>query len=97
MPRLSIADQSRLDGKFLVVEGKRKTYKIHLGSGNILMEPGRRYLCVVPGPAVSKNPRGVMLLPFDEDRLLSVILSKGFPAGRGHEDQGREHPGATAP
>ncbi len=77
LPRLSIADQSRLDEKFLVVEGKRATYKIHLGSGNILMEPGSRYLCVVPGPAVSKNPRGVML-PFDEDRLLSVILSKAF-------------------
>ena len=77
LPRLSIAEKSRLDGRFLVVEGLRATYKIHLGSGNILMEPGSRYLCIVPGPATSKNPRGVML-PFDEDRLLSVILSKAF-------------------
>ena len=77
LPRLAIAEKSRLDGRFLVVEGQRATYKIHLGSGNILMEPGSRYLCIVPGPATSKNPRGVML-PFDEDRLLSVILSKAF-------------------
>ena len=30
------------------VRGDLRTYKIHLGSGNILMEPNDQYLCIVP-------------------------------------------------
>ena len=44
-----------IDGKFLRVEGKLRAYRIHLGSGNILMEPSDRYLCIVPKPA-GKQP-----------------------------------------
>jgi hypothetical protein len=28
-----------------VVKGELRTYRIHLGSGNILMEPNDQYLC----------------------------------------------------
>ena len=31
------------------VRGDLRTYKIHLGSSNILMEPNDQYLCIVPG------------------------------------------------
>ena len=47
-PRLKIADRCTLDRRFLVVRGDLRTYKIHLGSGNILMEPNDQYLCIVP-------------------------------------------------
>src|SRR4030095_13129232 len=40
IPRLVIKDRCALDGGFLVVRGDRATYRIHLGSGNVLMEPG---------------------------------------------------------
>ncbi len=30
------------------VRGDLRTYRIHLGSGNILMEPADTYLCIVP-------------------------------------------------
>jgi hypothetical protein len=57
------------------VRGSRHTYKIHMGSGNILMTPDDRYLCVVPAAGDSALT-GDAYLPFEGDRTLSVILSK---------------------
>jgi hypothetical protein len=39
IPRLKIARVCSLSGNFLCVKGTIRLYKIHLGSGNILMEP----------------------------------------------------------
>lgn len=76
VPKLKIADRCSFAEKFLVVRGDLRTYKIHLGSGNILMSPNDRYLCIVPGAA--KVEDGKVFLPFEGDRTLSVILSKAF-------------------
>ncbi len=77
IPRLAIAPRCSFSGKFLVVKGDLRTYKVHLGSGNILMEPNDQYLCIVPG-----TPRGAdtttRFLPFEGDRILSIILSKAM-------------------
>ncbi|WP_214408721.1 DUF7737 domain-containing protein [Sphaerisporangium fuscum] len=76
LPRLRIADRAELTDRFLRVRGDLRTYKIHLGSGNILMEPNDAYLCIVPGPG--QGP-GSVFLPFEEDGgMLSIILSKAF-------------------
>jgi hypothetical protein len=75
LPALKIADRCRIDGNYLRVEGKLRTYKIHFGSGNILMEPDSRYLCIVK--ATAKSP-GMVMLPFEGDGMLSLILSKAF-------------------
>jgi hypothetical protein len=77
IPRLSIKDRCQLEGRFLLVRGDRATYKIHLGSGNVLIEPGSRYLCIVEGAATKAKPRN-LALPFDGDPKLSLILSKAF-------------------
>jgi hypothetical protein len=77
LPKLSIRDCCRLEDRFLVVEGKRATYKIHLGSGNVLIEPGSRYLCIVRGPSQGGLPANIFL-PFDGDLTLSLILSKAI-------------------
>lgn len=74
IPRLKIADRCRIDGRYLIVRGDMATYKIHLGSSNIMMEPSK-YLCIVPDRA---QPSDSLMLPFDDDRILSVILSKAF-------------------
>ena len=76
VPKLKIADRCSFAEKFLVVRGDLRTYKIHLGSGNILMSPNDRYLCIVPG--AGKVEDGKVFLPFEGDRTLSVILSKAF-------------------
>ncbi|HEU4565721.1 MAG TPA: DUF4132 domain-containing protein, partial [Gemmatimonadaceae bacterium] len=78
IPRLKIAGRCRLEGKFLVVRGDLRTYKIHLGSGNILMEPNDQYLCIVPDRSGAGRARGNVWLPFEGDGTMSVILSKAF-------------------
>jgi hypothetical protein len=75
LPRLKIADVCELADKYLTVRGKIRTYKIHLGSGNILMEPNDQYLCIVPGGRSAASDVG---LPFEGDRTLAIILSKAF-------------------
>lgn len=77
LPRLSLRDSCRLEGRFLVVQGVLRTYRIHLGSTNILMEPGSEYLCIVPSRG-SGWREGDVFLPFEGDTALSVILSKAF-------------------
>ncbi|HAV61916.1 MAG TPA: hypothetical protein DCY13_06085, partial [Verrucomicrobiales bacterium] len=74
--RLKIAKQCSFEDKFLVVKGSVRTYKIHLGSGNILMEPNDQYLCIVPGQGKAED--GKLQLPFEGDRTLSIIISKAF-------------------
>ncbi|MFG2295865.1 DUF4132 domain-containing protein [Streptomyces sp. NPDC048603] len=78
LPRLRIADRCSLDGRFLVVRGDLRTYRIHLGSANVLMEPNDAYLCIVParGKGDGKGD-GKVFLPFEDERL-SLILSKAF-------------------
>ncbi|MGW2524495.1 DUF4132 domain-containing protein [Streptomyces sp. NPDC001617] len=63
LPRLKIADRCTLDGRFLLVRGDLRAYKIHLGSANILMEPDDAYLCIVPARRSSSN--GKVFLPFE--------------------------------
>ncbi len=78
IPRLEIADRCTIADRFLVVRGELRTYKIHLGSGNVLMEPNDQYLCVVPDLAAGRTASGHVFLPFEGDDLLSVIISKAF-------------------
>ena len=79
LPKLRIAGQCSCKDKFLVVRGSLRTYKIHLGSANILMEPNDQYLCIVPDrPGRTPKPAANVFLPFEGDHTLSVILSKAF-------------------
>lgn len=81
LPKLKIRERCKIEDKFLVVRGERCTYKIHLGSGNILMEPGSKYLCIVPGRSIDssggKAPHRIFL-PFEGDGMLAIVLSKAF-------------------
>jgi uncharacterized protein DUF4132 len=79
LPQLAIADRCELEERCLVVRGDLRTYRIHLGSSNILMSPNDRYLCIV----ATRDPRADKLfLPFDDDPVLSLILSKAFLLAR---------------
>lgn len=76
LPMLKIADRCEIKEKFLVVRGDLRTYKIHLGSGSIMMEPNDQYLCIV------SDKRATALLnirlPFAGDAVLSMIISKAI-------------------
>jgi hypothetical protein len=78
LPQLKIGSRCTLDGKFLVVRGDLHTYKIHLGSANVLMEPGSHYLCIVPDRSHGTWQKGPLYLPFDGDQTLAIILSKAL-------------------
>lgn len=76
LPKLKIAKVAELRDKFLIVRGSRRTYKLHIGSTNILMEPNDQYLCIVE----KRNPEtpSNLFLPFEGDHGLAVLLSKAF-------------------
>lgn len=75
LPRLAIADRCELQDRFLLVRGRLRTYRIHLGSSNVQMSPDDRYLCIV-----GARDRRVekLFVPFDDDLVLSLVLSKAF-------------------
>ena len=77
IPMLTIADKCSLTDRFLIVQGQVRTYKIHMGSGNIQMEPNNQYLCIVQDRSMALKTDKVML-PFEDDNTLSLILSKAF-------------------
>lgn len=81
LPRLKLREVASLEGRFLKVKGHLRTYKIHLGSGNILMEPNDQYLCIVPDSKADRTP----VLIGDGDRTLSIILSKAFLLAEDHK------------
>jgi hypothetical protein len=80
LPRTKIADRCAIDGRYLVVRGELRTYKIHLGSANVLMEPDGSYLCIVQARG---RGQGTPYLPFEDERL-SLILSKAFLLAADH-------------
>lgn len=75
VPRLAIGDRCQFQDRFLVVRGDLRTYKIHLGSGNILMEPNDQYLCIVPD---QRQLTGPVFLPFEGDSMTAIVLSKAL-------------------
>src|SRR4029079_10062403 len=72
LPRLKIAGRCSLSDRFLLFCGDLHSYKIHLGSGHVFLEPNDRYLCIVP----TKTPQ--VFLPFEEDTTCALLLSKAF-------------------
>jgi hypothetical protein len=77
IPRLTIADRCSFSERFLLVRGELRSYKVHLGSGNILMAPNDQYLCIVAKPSAGSED-GKLFLPFEGDAVLSQIVSKAL-------------------
>ncbi len=75
LPRLALGKVARIDGRHLVVTGKRFSYRIHMGSGSILVEPGGQYLCIVADRRAADED---IALPFEGDAMLAQILSKAL-------------------
>jgi len=63
IPKLKIAGQLQLGSRFLRVRAHLHAYKIHVGSGNIQIEPDDRYLCIVP----TGSGRPKVMLPAVQD------------------------------
>jgi hypothetical protein len=72
---VAIRDRCRLNCRFLVVRGDLHEYRIHIGSANVLIEPGSRYLYIVQG---SGDTAASLPLAFEGDRTLGLVLSKAL-------------------
>ncbi|MER7546646.1 DUF4132 domain-containing protein [Actinomadura sp.] len=70
LPGTKIAGRCSVDGRFLVVRGELRTYKIHLGSGGVLMEPGNARLRAEPSRRPSQKG---LFLPFEDERLTQIL------------------------
>ncbi|RKT83194.1 protein of unknown function [Saccharopolyspora antimicrobica] len=68
-------DRVTVEGRVAVVRGTRATYRVHLTSGSIHVQPGG-HLCVVPASFGATAHRRLFLPFSDEDRMTSVVLSK---------------------
>ena len=77
VPRLAIGERCTVEGRFLHVRGDAHTYKIHLGSGNVLIAPYDQYLCIVPKSA-AKATDAAGPLPYEGDGMLAIVLSKAM-------------------
>ena len=71
VPRLRIAGRLRVDDRWVHVEGRVEDYRVHIGSGAVFLERGDRHICIVKG----RSP-GKVMLPFEGDEMLAVVLSK---------------------
>lgn len=86
VPRLAVADRCSVEGRFLHVRGDLHTYKIHIGSGNVLIAPHDRYLCIVPGASGTAGGAGYDgYLPFEGDRVMALVISKALLLARDTE------------
>lgn len=70
LPGTRIAGRCSVDGRFLVVRGGLRTYRVHLGSGGVLMEPGDRRLRVEPPRRTGQKG---LFLPFEDEGLARVL------------------------
>ncbi len=72
IPTLGLSNVT-VESHFALIKGRRATYRLHLGTAVIHLQPAG-YLCVVPA---DKVPRRDFALPFvDEDRRTSEVLAK---------------------
>ena len=84
--RLKVVERCSFGEKFLIVRGDLRTYKIHLGSGNISCPPTIN--TSASSPRHRRPAGGKVFLPFEGDNLLSIILSKVFLLAEDGEVEG---------
>lgn len=79
IPNLHIASKCQIKEHFLHIDGQRASYKIHLGSGHVLLNPSGQILPLMPDrDKVLAHQMHRPSLSFDQDRILSLILSKAL-------------------
>jgi Domain of unknown function (DUF4132) len=74
LPSLAIAERCHIAGDWLMVDGTRTTYRIHLGSGASQLAESGRHLCIMP----KGGEDDLDFLPSEGNPTLSLILSKAI-------------------
>jgi uncharacterized protein DUF4132 len=74
LPSLAIAERCHIAGDWLMVDGTRTTYRIHLGSGASQLAESGRHLCIMPKGGEDE----LDFLPSEGNPTLSLILAKAM-------------------
>lgn len=77
LPQLSIADRCTVYDRDLVVNGTRATYRIHVGTGQVRVDPHGSAV-VVPEQRVGDRELARMFLPVEGDDTLAAVLGTAF-------------------
>jgi hypothetical protein len=81
VPRLEIASRCRFTDRFLEVQGPRESYRIHLGSGMVLLGPEWRFLRFESDKeattAANKVLRG-WTPPFEDEHVVPLIIGRAL-------------------
>lgn len=74
---LSIADRCAIYDRDLIVEGRRATYRIHLGTAQVRVDP-HGSLLVVPRTRAGAAELARLFLPEEADDTLAAVLGTAF-------------------
>lgn len=74
LPNMKPPGVFTLDETHLQIKGKLHRYRIHLGSAAVHIIETGQHLCIVP----KQGNKAKVMLPFDDDVVLSLILSKAL-------------------
>jgi hypothetical protein len=77
LPELSIADRCKVYDRDLVVDGRRATYRIHIGTGQVRVDPHGSPL-VIPERRVGGRELADLFLPVEADDTLTAVLNTAF-------------------
>jgi Domain of unknown function (DUF4132) len=77
LPELSIADRCAVYDRELVVTGTRATYRIHIGTGRVRLDPHGTPL-VLPERRGAGAELARLFLPVEADDTLSTVLGTAF-------------------
>lgn len=77
LPRTTLRDRARVEERWLVVQGPKEAFRIHLGTANVRRERDDQPLPVVADRQARERAARVFL-PFEGDSMLGTILGKAF-------------------
>lgn len=76
LSKLDIAAQCQIDARFVYVAGQLHRYKIHLATAQVFISENDQALCILPEKKLNQISVEHLFLPFDDDAMLSLILSQ---------------------
>lgn len=75
LSKLDIAAQCQIDTHFVYVAGQLHRYKIHLATAQVFISENDQALRILPKKKLNQISVEHLFLPFDDDAMLSLILS----------------------
>jgi len=78
LPKLRISDRCTIEDNFLVVRGDLRPYKIHIGTGNILVPPDNQAFDRALDRKAQLKKGEELFVPFEGDEVLARIVGRAY-------------------